>query len=424
MLKGPYLQDLAPQSITIMWQMDMPQVATLVVEGPGGTRTQEVAPARIAEAKVEGLEPSSRYRYRVEAGGESWVGEFATAPPEGKDVPHTFVVFGDSRYFIDQHRRVVQRVAQEVPDFVVGTGDMVDEGARQDQWQVYFDVENELFRDNVYFPTLGNHDRQGTDRAANTYRSYFSVPQNGNMTERYYAFTYAASRFLILDSNLYSFALTDQTSWLERELIAARQDRAIKHIFVVMHHPPYSISLHGGNVELRDRWGPLFERYKVSAVFSGHDHVYSRAEVNGIHYFVTGGGGSALYPRRPKSSKIDLKAVKKFERALHFLRVAVTGNRVDVTAIRADGTMIESTSWTEGPEPTRVPAPRPPARQIAAAGGGAPAGTPGAGARTPQAAARAAQPAEPESGVGLWFGLGSLALALGAAVFVVRSLRS
>ena len=38
------------------------------------------------------------------------------------------------------------------------------------------------------------------------------------------------------------------TAWLERELIAARQDPQLRHIFVVMHHPPFSISLHGGVV--------------------------------------------------------------------------------------------------------------------------------------------------------------------------------
>lgn len=412
MLKGPYLQDLAPQSITVMWQMDVPSAATLVVEGPGGRRTLDVPAARIAEARVEGLQPASRYRYRVIAADASWDGEFATAPPAGKDVPHSFVVVGDSRYFVEQHRRVVQRMSQEVPDFVLGTGDMVDEGHRQDQWQQFFDVENELLRDNVYFPALGNHDRQGKDRAADSYRSYFSVPQNGNQTERYYAFSYASSRFLILDSNLYSFALTDQTAWIERELIAARQDPAVRHIFVVMHHPPYSIALHGGATDLRERWCPLFDKYDVSAVFSGHDHVYSRAEADGLHYFVSGGGGAALYPRRPKSSPIDLKAVKKFERALHYLRVTVTGNRVEVTAIRADGTTIETTSWTEGPEPSRITAPKP--AVIPAAGGGAPVAAPA----PPHA------PLQPPPTKGLWFGLTTLALALGAAVFVVRSLRS
>jgi hypothetical protein len=409
MVKGPYLQDLAPTSITVMWQLDEDVPAKLLVEGPGGPKTIDVPADHIAEARIEGLQPSSRYRYRVVIGDAHWDGEFATAPPVGKDVPFSFIVVGDSRDGIEQHRRVVERMSQEVPDFILGTGDMVDEGFRQDQWQQFFDVESATLRDNVYFPALGNHDRQGRGRTADSYRSYFSVPENGGETERYYAFTYAAARFLVLDSNEYSFALTDQTAWLERELASAREDATIKHIFVVMHHPPFSISLHGGNVDLRERWTPLFEKYNVTAVFAGHDHVYERAEHNGLHYFVTGGSGAPLYPRRPHSNPVDVAAVKKFERVLHYLRVSVTGNHIEVTAIRADGTTIESTAWTDGSE---TPPP-----VIAAA---APAGA----GHAPVIAPAPPRPVEPEDrGPLVWVIAGGALLLLGAAVVVVRTMR-
>ena len=413
MLKGPYLQDLAPRSITVMWQLETPAPAKLSVEGPGGLRSQDVEAARIAEATITGLEPASRYRYTVQAAGGTWTGEFATAPDVGADVPITFTVIGDTRYGTDAHRRVIERMSQEVPDFVLGTGDMVDEGFRQDQWQQFFDVENPMLRDNVYFPALGNHDRQGRGRTADTYRAYFSVPENGGDTERYYAFTYATSRFLVLDSNEYSFALTDQTAWIEGELIAARQDPAIKHVFCVMHHPPFSISLHGGNRDLRERWTPLFEKYNVTAVFSGHDHVYERAEHDGIRYFVSGGGGAPLYARRPRPEALDGEATKKYERVYHYLRVSLTGNRIEVTGIRADGTTIETTTWTEGPDvPAQAPAAAP--RVAGGAGAGRPAARPPA-----QAAASAPAP----GGSLAWVGLVGIGLLLAAAVIVTRTLR-
>jgi hypothetical protein len=411
MLKGPYLQDLAPSSITVMWQLEKQAPAKLTVTGPGGERVIEVPPARIAEAVIDKLQPESRYRYKVEVEGQSWAGEFATAPPVGKDVPFTFLVVGDSRFYMEQHRRVVDRMSQEVPDFVLGTGDMVDDGSREEQWQQYFDVENKFLRDNVYFPAVGNHDRQGRGRTADTYRAYFSVPENGADTERYYAFSYANSRFLILDSNIHSFALTDQTAWMERELIAARQDPAVKHVFVVMHHPPFSISLHGGNKDLRERWTPLFEKYQVSAVFSGHDHVYSRAEHEGIHYFVTGGGGAPLYPKKPKSNPIDVEAVKKFERVLHFLRVNITSRRIEITAVRADGTTIETKTWEEGAAPVSPAAP-----VVASQAAGAP--------EAPVASMPPPSLPEDEPGSGLWLAIGGMVVLLGAAVVVVRTLRS
>lgn len=416
MLKGPYLQDLAPTSITVMWHLDHAAPARVVVEGPGGTRAIDAMAARIGEATIDRLAPASRYRYRVEVGAHIWNGEFATAPEVGTDVPFSFIVMGDTRNGVDAHRRVVERMAQEVPDFVLGTGDMVDDGSHEDQWQQFFDIENRLLRDNVYYPSVGNHDRQGRGRTADSYRAFFSVPENGGDTERYYAFSYAAARFLVLDSNEYSFALSDQTAWLERELIAARQDPAVHHVFVIMHHPPFSISVHGGSLDLRERWTPLFEKYQVSAVFSGHDHVYERAESGGIRYFVSGGGGAPLYPRRPNPSPVDLEAVKKFERAFHFLRVTVTGSRVEVTGVRTDGTVIETTAWADSAPPVVAP---PVAAQRAVVA------VPAAGA-APASATPVESPPAPESTDGgslVWIGLGGVGLLLAAAVTVVRTLR-
>jgi calcineurin-like phosphoesterase family protein len=280
-----------------------------------------------------------------------------------------------------------------------------------------------MLRDNVYFPAVGNHDRQGRGRTADSYRAYFTVPDNGDA--RFYGFSYAAARFLVLDSNEYSFALSDQTAWLERELIAARQDPAVHHVFVVMHHPPFSISLHGGSRELRERWTPLFEKYQVTAVFSGHDHVYQRAEHNGIRYFVSGGGGAPLYPRRPHPSPADLDAVKKFERAFHFLRVTVTGGRVEVTGVRSDGTVIETTAWTSGSDaPPAEVAARPAAIPVAAARGPEPARAPPAAAAAGSSAAAAAEAvADPGAGSLVWIGVGGVGLLLAAAVVVVLTLR-
>jgi hypothetical protein len=138
-----------------------------------------------------------------------------------------------------------------------------------------------------------------------------------------------------------------------------------------MHHPAFSVSLHGGSRDVRERWTPLFERYRVSAVFSGHDHVYERAEHDGIRYFVTGGGGAPLYARRTRPNPLDEAAVQRFERAVHYLRVVVAHDQIEVTAVRADGTAIETQTWIEpqaiaaagapaAPRPLAPAAPRPP----------------------------------------------------------------
>ena len=99
-------------------------------------------------------------------------------------------------------------------------------------------------------------------------------------------------------------------------------------------------------------WTPLYEKYGVDAVFSGHDHCYSRGEKNGVQYFVSGGGGAPLYPRDPRPDPLDLNTVVYFERTLNYLRVHVVGDFVEIDSVRGDGTLIETTSW--GTMPTRV----------------------------------------------------------------------
>jgi 3',5'-cyclic AMP phosphodiesterase CpdA len=349
LLKGPYLQNVSPTAVSVLWETTSKTGGIIRLETPTGQRVIEVPVGERHEVEIDGLVPATRYRYVVESAGTRLGGEIATAPEVGSPVPVTFVVFGDTRSNPDSHRRVVERIRAEVPDFVIGTGDMVDEGGREHEWQTFFELEAELLRDNVFFPSIGNHDRQGRGRTADNYRTYFAVPENSPDPERYYAFTYGQNRFLVLDSNANSFALTDQTAWIERELQAARLDPRIAHVFVTMHHPPFSVSLHGGQRDLRERWTPLFEKYGVAAVFSGHDHVYSRGDKNGVRYFVSGGGGAPLYPRAPRPSAIDEAAIKRFERVNHYLRVHVFGDFVEVTAIRADGTAIETLAWGEAP---------------------------------------------------------------------------
>jgi predicted phosphodiesterase len=352
-LKGPYLQSVSDAGITIMWQAQPSAAARITLTGPDGARRIIEEPAADLHAVVvQGLAAGRRYHYQVDdAASGPASGEFVTAPVPGADEGFSFIVFGDTRSNAAEHRVVVDRIRREVPDFIMHTGDITEKGAVEADWQLFFEVEHDLLAENPFFPALGNHDRGGGGRAEG-FRRYFRVPHREGeaASSRYYAFTYGNSRFLVLDSTLASFALTDQTAWLERELAAAAGDPRVHHLFVLMHHPIYSTSLHGGNVELRDQWGALFEKFHVRVVFSGHDHTYEHSFANGVHYVVSGGGGAAVYPRRPRASTIDLAASRRFERVHNFVRVQVIGDFVEIAAMRDDGSLIEAFAVGELPE--------------------------------------------------------------------------
>jgi calcineurin-like phosphoesterase family protein len=127
-----------------------------------------------------------------------------------------------------------------------------------------------------FYASLGNHDHPSND-------SYKLFNMDG---ARYYTYARRNARFFVLDTN----DLDDgQIVWLEKALKSSNEAWKIAYF----HHPLYSdAGRHGGEVELRVRLEPLFIKYHVNVVYSGHDHIYERIKPqNGIQYFVSGAGG-------------------------------------------------------------------------------------------------------------------------------------
>jgi Purple acid Phosphatase, N-terminal domain/Calcineurin-like phosphoesterase len=70
-----------------------------------------------------------------------------------------------------------------------------------------------------------------------------------------------------------------QTLWLERTLREARGNPSIDMIVAWMHQAPMSTSNAGNGTDMgiRATWGPLFDKYEVDLVLSGHEHDYERS---------------------------------------------------------------------------------------------------------------------------------------------------
>jgi 3',5'-cyclic AMP phosphodiesterase CpdA len=128
----------------------------------------------------------------------------------------------------------------------------------------------------VFYASLGNHDSPNN-------RLYPGFNMAG---ERYYTYTKKNTRFFALDSNAMD---PQQLSWLENTLKESSDAWKICYF----HHPLYSDGgRHGSEVELRVILEPLFVKYGVNVVFSGHDHIYERIKPQkGITYFVNGSSG-------------------------------------------------------------------------------------------------------------------------------------
>jgi len=83
---------------------------------------------------------------------------------------------------------------------------------------------------------------------------------------------------------------------------------------------------------------PLLEKYKVTAGLFGHDHNYQHYLRNGVHYFITGGGGAPLYDVDKPPEGITVKVA----RTENFLVVDVNGKSVRVRALTPSGETLDS----------------------------------------------------------------------------------
>ena len=176
-----------------------------------------------------------------------------------------------------------------------------------------------------FYASLGNHD-------AREQRFYKLFNMDGKL---YYTFSPKANiRFFALES---TYPDPEQFKWLEDELKASSSDWKIAYF----HHPLYSSGeRHGSDLRLRDGLEPLFIKYNVSVVFTGHDHFYERVKPQkDITYFVTGSGGMLRKGNIDRSTGITAKG---FDTDLVFLAAEISGDQLHFNAISRTGAVVDS----------------------------------------------------------------------------------
>jgi 3',5'-cyclic AMP phosphodiesterase CpdA len=230
----------------------------------------------------------------------------------------SFVVIGDSRSGDDTYRKLVSMIMERKPDFVVNTGDVIATPGSKREWMKFWEMSQPMTV--PYFLTVGNHDAHPKmPRSEKIYKEQVDLPGN----ELYYSFTAGNSLFIVLDSCLddQEKRITgEQRTWLEGVLTNSRQ----KHKFVFLHHPLYTDLGKGHHAhdsldkypDGRDSLEALLAKFKVNAVFAGHEHYYQRRTVDNIVHVITGGGGAPVYDREQDGG------------FFHFVRVTVDGDKV------------------------------------------------------------------------------------------------
>jgi len=272
------------------------------------------AAALVRPKSVFGFETlSAKTRFAV-------VGDFGTG---GSDE------FAIAAVMLDVHHR-------SALDLIIAVGDNIYPNGSGRYFKKHFEEPFAgLLKEHVkFYAVLGNHDVEEGRKDQLNYplfnmggSNYYSISRNNGLVD-----------FFMLDSTNLD---ASQLGWLEKSL---RESRAIWKL-AALHHPIYSSGKkHGSDLKLRKELEPLFTRYRVQAVFAGHDHVYERTKPQqGIQYFITGAGGKCR--RGDIDMKSELRAasydldnsfmlIEADETEMTFKSISETGEVVDSGVIK------------------------------------------------------------------------------------------
>lgn len=344
----PYLLDVTTHSATVAFHLHKPLTARVNVHHGPEIKEFSSQSGTSHFIKVTGLQPGLSYRYQVICGdneirtpAEDHSYQIRTACRPGEYF--TFSVFGDPRPGDNDttmyHQEVIDQILLQEPVFNLILGDMVDNGADHKLWEDFFRTESSLLRRSAVYPLLGDNDyADGNGK----HIDYFPKLKKG-----YYSFTWGGIYFFGLntwdtrgnqpqdqfDRN------SPQFEWFREEMNKPEVQAAPFRI-VFLHDPIY-ICRGRASETLRHTWTPVFQKYKVDAVFASW-HLYERSHDKGITYIISGGAGAALLwmnknPSFP--SQVDA-------RQYHFCRVDANAGALTIRGISIDGTVLDTITLT------------------------------------------------------------------------------
>lgn len=216
-------------------------------------------------------------------------------------------------------------------EFVIMVGDnLYGSESPADYKKKFEDVYRPLLDQGVkFYAALGNHDESNQ-------RMYELFNMNGS---EYYRFKKGDVAFYALNSN---YMDKRQIEWINSEM----GKDSTKWKIAFFHHPPYSSGgKHGSSSGIREATEPIFIKYGVDVVFTGHEHFYERIKPqNGILYFITGAGGKLRSGDVKKNSTLTDKA---FDKDLSFMLVEVSKDQMFYQVISRAGNTVDSGTFAK-----------------------------------------------------------------------------
>lgn len=261
-----------------------------------------------------------------------------------------FAAVGDTgtggRNQMDVARAMVEAYEREPYGLVIHVGDVSYYGSILDRWEeVWLEPYGPLLDAGVRFEVaLGNHELE-EERSEAAQQWLQERIERFGLPQTYRTVQYGPVDFFFVDTSsplIRGVGAAEQLAWLEEELAASTARWQV----AVMHHAPYSSSTkRGSDLAIREALEPLFVRYGVDLVLSGHDHVYERTTPQqGVTYIVTGAGA--------KLSEVGSSDFTAFSaRTLEFMMIEADMESMNISALNTAGEVFDHVTLGDGSSP-------------------------------------------------------------------------
>lgn len=235
---------------------------------------------------ISGLQPDTKYCYRLGDADRGWWSDVGIIDTADNSDSFSFFHMTDPQSTTEKQYNQVFAPALELAfnnhdaDFILGTGDYVDDGRSFIQWQRMFNSATDTLMDTAFMAGAGNHEEKG-DNALDYYFTFPNAPEQDKITGVYYSFDYNNAHFVVLNTNNLGAdegLSAEQIEWLKADMNAS--DANWK--FVALHKAPYSNGSHYDDddvIAIREQLMGLMPELGIDIVFQGHDHVFMRTDV-------------------------------------------------------------------------------------------------------------------------------------------------
>jgi predicted phosphodiesterase len=279
----------SPTGNTLKWGQDS-----------ASTTLNEQKPSKQHAFTLNNLLPDTKYWYQINDGQKKY---FSTPPANGMGL-HFAVAsdahFGSGVSRTDLSIKMLQQIVDPANKFnlLFSLGDLVDYGFKDAQWQEALQAMSLTTSAIPVKYAAGNHD---TLLGGLSRYEYYCAPagmplQSG--TRLWQRIDVGTVHFLVIDLEWSAESFnTAQSKWLEQQLASIPKDDWT----IVMGHGFYYASgaiVDGwkwyDNPETISKLAPLFEKYGVDMVFSGHAHQLELLQKSGVSYVICGTFGKPL----------------------------------------------------------------------------------------------------------------------------------